>query len=298
MFRGVSLALCLAAALAGCSDGADSSGGGRMDVVVGFYPAQFLVERVAGDRADVANLTQPGAEPHDLELSPRQVVRVRDADLVVLVGGLAPAVDDAVEGHNDTVLDLGTVQPQLDGYRGIEEGKPAESVGKDPHVWLDPVRMQALAAAVADRLISLDPAGRADYVAGRDRLVADLEALDGSYRQGLARCERHEVVTTHNAFGYLVARYGLKQVGIAGLTPDSEPSPARLADVTDYARAHKVTTIFFETLVSPKVARTVAAEVGATTAVLDPIEGAPDGGDYLSAMRANLSALRVALACR
>jgi zinc transport system substrate-binding protein len=173
----------------------------------------------------------------------------------------------------------------------------AGETGDDPHVWLDPVRMQAMAAAVAERLAQRDPAHASSYRSRAAAVQADLQALDRDFRIALTGCARTDVVTSHAAFGYLANRYGLVQQGISGLSPDAEPSPGRLAEVTRFARAHHVTTIFFESLVSPKVAQAVAAEVGAKTAVLDPVEGVKKGEDYLAVQRRNAAALHDALGC-
>ncbi|MEU9742833.1 metal ABC transporter substrate-binding protein [Micromonospora chersina] len=291
--------------LAACSDG---GGGGsdpdRVDVVAAFYPLQFLAEKIGGDAVTVTNLAKPGAEPHDLELNPRQVGQVVDAELIVYLAGFQPAVDEAVEQNGgDRAFDVAGVQPLLDAaaggheHEGEEHGHGEETGGKDPHLWLDPTRLATVGDRLAERLGTVDPDRAADFTARAAALRAELTGLDADYTRSLATCQRREIVASHTAFGYLAARYRLEQVGITGLTPDAEPSPQRLAEVAKEAREHGATTIFFETLVSPKVAETVAREVGAKTAVLDPIEGPPADGDYLSAMRANLQTLRTALDC-
>jgi zinc transport system substrate-binding protein len=278
--RTVALGAVLAFATAGCA-AAPAKRPGTLRVEAAFYPVAFLVQRIGGDLVSVDDLTPTGAEPHDLELKASQVGRVRAADITVYLKGFQPALDQAVEGAE--TLDLTVAAP-------LEHG--------DPHVWLDPVRMGAMARAVAARLADLAP-GHATEIQARGRaLAADLDALDREYRGALARCARHEIVTSHEAFGYLAARYGLTQVGIAGLSPDEEPTAKRLADVARIVRDKHVTTVFFETLVSPRLAQTVARETGAKVAVLDPIEGVKGGADYLSVMRANLAALVSALGCR
>ncbi|MEV1159993.1 metal ABC transporter substrate-binding protein [Micromonospora chokoriensis] len=291
---------------AGCSTG-DSAGADpkRVDVVAAFYPLQFLSERIGGDAVRVTNLAKPGAEPHDLELNPSQVGQVSDAELIVYLKGFQPAVDDAVaQNGGDRAFDVTSVQPLLDASAGGhdhegEEGHAEESGGKDPHVWLDPTRLAGIGDQLAQRLGTADPDHAADYTARAAALHADLTALDGEFKTGLATCHRREIVTSHAAFGYLADRYQLDQVGITGLSPDVEPSPQRLAHVIEEAKEHQATTIFFETLVSPKVAETIAGQVGAKTAVLDPIEGLAAGsnGDYLSVMRTNLQTLQTALSC-
>ncbi|MGR6321494.1 metal ABC transporter substrate-binding protein [Micromonospora soli] len=295
--------LTLGGAAACTGDDGSGSDPQRVDVVAALYPLQFLAEQVGGDAVRVTSLAKPGAEPHDLELNPRQVGQVSDAELIVYLAGLQPAVDEAVEQNaGDRAFDVATVQPLRDATDGGHQhegdaGHEEESGGKDPHVWLDPTRLATIGDRLAERLGKADPDRAADFTARAKTLRAELERLDADYAQGLRTCQRREIVTSHTAFGYLAARYQLEQVGITGLSPDAEPSPQRLAEVATEAREHHATTIFFETLVSPKVAETVAREVGARTAVLDPVESAPADGDYLSAMRTNLQTLRTALDC-
>jgi zinc transport system substrate-binding protein len=135
------------------------------------------------------------------------------------------------------------------------------------------------------------------------RLVRRLHTLDSAFREGLAQCARRDFVTSHAAFGYLAARYGLRQIPITGIDPQAEPSPQKLAELAKLVQRDNIQVVFFERLVSPKLAQTVAREAGATTAVLDPIEGltpseASSGETYVSLMRRNLTELRKALQCR
>jgi zinc transport system substrate-binding protein len=270
-------------ALAGCT-GPARPDDGRLGVVAAFYPLQFVSERVGGDRVAVSNLTRAGAEPHDLELTPSQLAALEDADLVVYLRGFQPAVDEAIDlQRRDKTFDVAAVEPLREA---------------DPHVWLDPVRLAAIASRFADRLAAVAPADAPAIRQRADALTGELRDLDGQYRAGLADCARRDVVTSHEAFGYLAARYGLRQVSVTGLNPDEEPGPQQLRDVARLAREHGVTTIFFESLASPKLSQTVAREIGAKAAVLDPIEGVEAGETYFTVMRANLVALRDALGCR
>ncbi|GIE50923.1 zinc ABC transporter substrate-binding protein [Amorphoplanes nipponensis] len=297
-------AVLLAAAGAGCGDESGGFGAdGRLAVVTAFYPLEFLARRIGADAVTVTELTKPGSEPHDVELNPRQVAAISDAGLVVHLAGFQPAVDEAVaQEAADRALDVGSVVPLLSPAADEHEhvpGEPEHAEGaKDPHVWLDPVRFATIADKLAERLGQADPARAAQYTARAATLHGELDKLNAEYAAALRTCARREIVTSHTAFHYLADRYGLTEVGITGISPESEPSPQRLARVAEQARSTGTTTIFFETLVSPKVAETIAREVGARTAVLDPIEGITEAGsDYFTVMRANLSALTAALGC-
>ncbi len=299
------------AAVAGCANAGPATTiktkqPGRLTIVAAFYPLQFVAQRVAGDRVTVTSLTQPGAEPHDLELTPRQVASLTTASLVIYEKGFQPAVDEAVvQSENPQVIETTTVVPLLplaspDGDLDHGGGAKDDHSALDPHVWLDPTAVSRIARAVEQRLSTIDPDHAADYGRNADTLVKELDDLDQTFRSGLAHCVRTEFMTTHAAFGYLAERYHLTQIGISGLSPDSEPSPARIAEVQRVARDYGITTVFSETLASPAVAQAVAGDLGLATDVLDPIEGITSqsrGQDYLSVMSANLAALRKAGGC-
>jgi zinc transport system substrate-binding protein len=269
------------ALLAAC--GSSSSAAKQIEVVAAFYPLAFAAQ---GPGVDVHNLTPTGAEPHDIELTPKEVAELQRADVVLYLShGFQPAVEKAIEGASGKRVDV------LAGVK-LRSGVGDEKGTADPHVWLDPVLYARIVRRIGHAL------GRP-----RDALAARALALDRAYRTGLASCARREFVTSHAAFGYLAARYGLKQIPITGIDPESEPSPKRLADLAKLVRREHITTVFFERLVSPKIAETLAREAGAKTAVLDPIEGltsdeARRGETYLSLMRRNLANLRKALNCR
>ncbi|MFG1996073.1 metal ABC transporter substrate-binding protein [Actinoplanes sp. NPDC048988] len=289
--------------LAGCGSGAGAEDG-KFAVVTAFYPLQFLSERIGGDQVSVSNLTKPGAEPHDIELTPRQVGDVAGAGLVVYLKGFQPAVDEAVaqegEDHAFDAASVVTLLPasEDDDHAGEEHEHETAEGGMDPHVWLDPVRFATIADKLGERLGQADPAHAADFTARAAALHAELDKLNTEYATSLKTCERRELVTSHEAFHYLADRYDLTEVGITGISPEAEPSPQRLAEVAETAKTTGTTTIFFETLVSPAVAETIAREVGAKTAVLDPLEGLTDSShDYFSVMRANLTAITTALGC-
>ncbi len=264
--------------VAGCGSGSNSSGD---HVVAAFYPVAFAAAEVGGPGVVVRNLTPPGVEPHDLEATPSTVRAVKEADHVLLLGhGFQPQLEAAAGNGAKVVHLLDTPGLRL---------HPA-----DPHVWLDPLRYALIVRRIAVAL------GRPHAATPA---VAQLHVLDREYRAGLAHCRRHEIVTSHEAFAYLGERYGLQQIAITGITPEAEPRPQELKHVINVVHKTHATTVFFETLVSPRLADTVAREAGAETAVLDPIEGltkdeAKRGFDYFTLMHQNLRALRQALGCR
>lgn len=343
------LALLLAGALTavttvGC--GSASGDGDGLHIEAAFYPLAYVAEAVGGDLVTVHELTPAGAEPHDLDLKPRDVGRMSDADLVVYLAGMQPAVDDAVRDAGATAFEVSAtagldlqLADGLDHDHGVgeahsddeahgdeEHGEDAhahedgESHGADeeghdedgheheegadapdPHFWLDPTKMASVATAVGEQLADIDPPNAATYRANASALVAELTDLDDEMAAALSECQEPDLVTSHVAFGYLARRYGFHQVGIAGLSPNREPSAAKLADVADFIEANGVSTVYFETLASPALAKALAAETGANAAVLDPLEGISDdspGTDYPSVMRANLAALRAGQGCR
>lgn len=304
------LAATVAVAAAACSPGSadEDAGDERLAVLASFYPLQFVAEEVGGADVRVSSLTPPGAEPHDLELSPAQVRGVGEADVVLLLGGLQPAVDEAVAARRPArVLDAADVVDLLPAQEEAHADEPhADEAGAeiheegdgDPHFWLDPSRLAAYAAHVADALSEARPESADAFTARAADLSDRLGVLDAEFERGLERCESRAIVTAHDAFGYLADRYDLEHVAISGLEPESEPSPARLREVAAAVEDEAVTTIFYETLVSPKVAEVLAGDLGVGTAVLDPVEGLVDeDADYLSVMRANLDGLRAALRC-
>jgi len=299
------LAASLPLALTACggSSSGDGAADGKLQIAAAFYPLQYAAQRVAGDHADVENLTQPGQEPHDIELTVRETALIADADLVVFEESMSHAVEDGIEatGTGDT-LDAASVVhlEKATEDEGEEHAEEEDEHGDlDPHFWQDPERMADLGDALADKLAELDPANADDYTANAAALRTDLEALDQEYADGLADCERHTIVVSHDAYSYL-AKYGLELAPIAGLSPDAEPTPADLAHLQDLIEQDGITTVFGETLVSPKLSETLADDMGIATAVLDPIEGLTDqtaDQDYLSLMRSNLAALQQANGC-
>lgn len=310
--------------LAACGGGAADNESTGPRVVAAFYPLEYVAERVAGEHASISNLTSPGVDSHDLELTVRQTADLSESDLVVYLRTFQPAVDAAVAQNGPAralevteVVELaesgdgaraddhgahaGDEHAEEDAHEGETEEEHAEHAGEgDPHFWLDPLRLDAVATALAEQMAEIDPANSADYAANAAELGSDLSALDQEYAQGLADCALDTVVVSHDAFGYL-SKYGLKFEAISGLTPDSEPSPGHLAELQDLIRDEGVTTVFSETLADPVMAESLAGDLGLEVAVLDPVEGLSEeteDEDYLSLMRANLEQLQTANGCQ
>lgn len=307
--RAAVVVLAGALTLAGCSSpGSQDSGSDTVDVVAAFYPFQFVAERVGGDHVTVSDLTQPGSEPHDLELTAQQTASIGEADLVLYQTGFQAAVDEAVAQNTPkNSVDVAQIVTLQDPVESVDLGEESssgdedehESFSKDPHEWLDPQNMVTITNAVRDKLSELDSDHAADYASNASALVNELTGLDSEF-SALGSCQQKNFVTTHAAFGYLASRYGLNQIGISGLSPDEEPSPARVAKVQQLAKDNGVTTIFYETLVSDKVATSIAGDLGLSTDVLDPLEGITDeskGSDYIEVMNSNLTALKTANKC-
>lgn len=300
--------LALAPACASRSEASSATGGDdKLTIVTAFYPLQYAAQQVAGDKAEVTTLTRPGAEPHDLELTPKQIASLAEADMVIYQKGFQATVDKAVEqAKPKNVIDVAslvTLAPATgtgeDHDHEAEEGHDHGTT--DPHQWLDPQNMVAITQGVHRKLAEVDADDAEAYKTNAAAATSELDKLDTDFSTGLKTCERKEFITSHAAFSYLAKQYGLTQIGISGLSPDEEPSPARIAEVQKLAKQHGVTTIFYETLVSPAQSKAIAGDLGLKTDVLDPLEGITDqsrGKDYIAVQRANLAALKTANGCQ
>jgi len=280
--------------LVACSSTYPSTGS-KLSVTAAFYPLQFLAERIGGNAVSVTNLTPPGAEPHDLELRPSDVVAIRNARIVLYLKGLQPSVDDAIRTLPDKTRTLDALS--LIQLRRLADGSV------DPHFWLDPSLFSRVATVVEQRFEQADPKHAGVFQHNLIQLEAQLAQLGRDFTSGLAHCARHEFFTGHTAFGYTAARYGLQQIGITGLNPEAEPSPKELTNIIQLARRLHPTVIYAETLVTSRSVDAVARAVGAKVAVLDPIEGLlpaerARGADYLSLMRQDLQTLEQGLSCQ
>jgi zinc transport system substrate-binding protein len=288
-----------------------------VSVVVANYPLEFLVKELLGDKAEVTNLVPPGVEPHDVDITPQGMQGIATADLVVYQAGFQAALDEAIAGIGPKQVYDATTGVKM--YRGVihandtSADEPGDEGGElgvselDPHIWLYPKNMVTMAQGIAASFEN-HPELAPILAQTLPTLVSSLNDLDKAFKDGLARwperessysCERSIFVTSHAAFGYWHEPYGLNQVAVAGLDPTVEPTAERIALVQNRIKQYGVTTIFFETLTSDAVAKSIANDLHLETAVLDPIEGitGPDQ-DYFTLMEANLEALKLANGCK
>ncbi len=282
-------ALLMMGSLNGC---AQEKGG--LNVVASFYPMADFASKIGGDRVTVTTMVPSGTEPHDWEPSPKDIVGLERAGVFVYNGaGMEHWVQDVLNSLGNKGL---IAVEAAKGVTLLNEGD-GES---DPHVWLDPENAKVEMGNIRDALTQADPDGKAVYEANYQKCAAELDKLDAEYRATLQNLKNRDVVVAHAAYGYLCQAYGLNQTAIEGLSPDSEPDPARVAEIIDFARQHSVRVIFFEEMVSPKVAQSIADQVGAETGVLSPLEGLTEeetaaGDEYFSVMRRNLEVIKAAL---
>jgi zinc transport system substrate-binding protein len=292
------------AGMVGCSQGTAGTGTGtQINVTATFYPLFEAARQVGGDKATVANLTPAGVEPHDFEPSAQDIARLSKAKIVVYNGaGLEAWIDRVLPDLNKAGVVIVNASQSAQLLQIADEDDPSKMVN-DPHFWLDPVIMQQITLNIKDAFVQADPANKAFYEANAASYNAQLEALNKEFKSGLEQYARRKIITSHDAFAYLSQRYNLDNIFIAGLTPEEEPSPQQLAEISEVAKEEGIKYVFFETLVSPRLAEVVAKEAGAQTMVLNPLEGLTDeeiaaGKTYITVMRENLDNLKTALSAQ
>lgn len=271
---------------------------GKIQVAASFYPLYFFASQIGGDKATVINITPAGAEPHDYEPTAQDIVQIENSRLLILNGNVEPwgdSIKQNIDPNKTTIVVAG---------EGLTTQKVEESGQSviDPHVWLSPPLAKEMVDKITQAFIGIDPSNSAYYQSNANALKSQLDGIDAAYREGLKDCKSKDIITSHAAFGYLAAHYGLVQVPIAGLSPDAEPSPQQLAQIVTFAKQNNIKYIFFESLVSPKLSDTIANEIGAKTLVLNPIEGLTNdelaqGKNYITEMQSNLATLETALQC-
>lgn len=311
-----------------------ASDSGKIKITTAFYPLYEFSRQVGGDHVVVKNTTPAGSEPHEYEPAPKELAAIQDSDVFVYNGASFQPWADKIAGELQskgvTVIDASkdisllpgeaeeshaeeeqghaeesqsSLWPNLIAMAEAHEGEPGEEAVHDPHFWLDPVLAQREVATIQQALSSRDQAHRDDFASNAQEYSEKLRSLDTDFREGLADCRRRDVVASHEAFGYLAKRYRFNAVAISGLSTEEEPTPKKLAEISQFVKSKDIRYIFFETLVSPKLSETIAKETGAQTLVFNPIEGLTEeelaqDQDYISVQKENLANLKTALACK
>lgn len=303
----------------GCSGSVGANKGfqddSKISIVTTIYPVYDFASNVAGDKAEIINLVPAGVEPHDFELSTGDMQLIEQADVFIYNGaGMEHFVDKTLASisNEDLIVvecarDIELLQAthshshEEDSHESEADDEEAhEEEQMDPHTWLNVSNAILEAETIKNALVDMDAANAEYYESNYEVYKEQLIELQDLYVSQLSDLSNDTIVVAHEAFGYLCEEYGLKQEGIEGLTADSEPDSARMKEIIDYCKENEIKVIFFEELVSPKVAETVAAEIGAETMVLNPIEGLTseqeeEGLDYIGLMKENLEALKKAL---
>lgn len=273
----------------------------KLKVVASFYPMYDFAVKIGGDKAEVSDMVPAGTEPHDWEPSAADIKNLEEADLFVYSGaGMEHWANDVLQSLDNSKLVSVEASRGLTLRAGHSHEEEHDHGQYDPHVWLSPVNAKKEMENIKDAYVKADPDNRDYYESNYKTYAAKFDELDQEYKDTLSALPNKDIVVSHEAFGYLCDAYGLNQMGIDGISPDSEPDPARMAEIIDFVKENNVKVIFFEDMVSPKVAETIASETGAKTEVLNPLEGLSDeelknGEDYFSVMEINRKKLEEAL---
>lgn len=305
---GLVLLLMSALILSGCGNakvntqssniGSSADSGKKLTVYTSFYPMYDLTKKIGGDKINLKNLVPAGTEPHDWEPTPSDMGNLEKADVLIYNGaGMESWMDKVLKSINNKKLV--TVEASK-GLKLLGNPDKNENSAYDPHVWLNPMLAKQEMEAIKNALVNADSANKEYYEKNFNENAFKLDQLDQDYKKTITGLSKKDIIVAHQAFSYLCSAYGLNQVAIEGLAADSEPSPARMAEIVNFAKEKQLKYIFFEELVSPKVAQTIAKETGATATVLSPLEGLSEtdqkaGKDYFSVMRDNLEVLKKAL---
>lgn len=276
----------------------------KLKIYTSFYPMYDFTKKIVGDKADVINIVPVGSEPHDYELTTTDRKNFEKANLIVYNGaGMEEWIDDLMKGMNKEIfvnasigVDFIEGHSHTDDEEHEDDDHDIEDQHLDPHIWLSPKNAMKQLTNIYEAVIKIDATNSTYYKENLDRAINDIKKLDEEYKIKLEQYKGKTIVVSHEAFGYICNDYGINQLGIEGLSPDTEPSPKKMMSIVEFCKKNNVKVIFFEELVSPKVAETIAKELGVETKVLNPIEGLSEkelkeGKDYISIMRENLNSI-------
>ncbi|MDR1605663.1 MAG: ZinT/AdcA family metal-binding protein [Streptococcaceae bacterium] len=293
-----------ALSLFACAKGSDTSQkSDKLKIVTTFYPMQEFTKQIVGDTADVTVLVKPGVEPHDFEPSAKDVAAIQDSDAFVYNNeNMETWVPKTTKDMKK--VDVIKASEGILLLPGVEEEEEADHASHeahehvlDPHVWLAPSLAIKEVETIRDQLVKQFPKQKATFTKNAEAYLTKLKALDQAYKDGLANAKQKNFVTQHRAFAYLAMEYGLNQVAVSGLSPEAEPSAARLKDLKAYVEKNDIKYIYFEENASDKIAKTLADETKVQTLVLNPLESLTQeqekaGEDYITVMTENLQNLK------
>ena len=275
----------------------------KIQVVATFYPIYDIAKKIGGEKIKVYSLIPSGVEPHDYEPNPQDIIRLNKADIFIVIGLEFSNIEKElmeITSTNVKVIDSIKGIPLLDAEKtsNVHKDKEDNNMGKDPHIWLSPKNMITVAKNIKEGLIQTEPENKKYYEQNADKVITELQMLDTDFRKMLSNCKKDIILVNHLAFAYLANEYGFRQIGIAGLSQESEPSPQQLVKLKELALKNNIKYIFYEELVEPRIAQTIAKEISGNTLVLNPIEGSDKlNEDYISLMRKNLANLKLGLEC-
>ena len=269
-----------------------------MKIVTSFYPVYSMVKAVSGDLNDV-RMIQSSSGIHSYEPSANDIAAIYDADVFVYhshtLESWAGSLDPSLQKSKVKVLEAseGMTLERVPGLEDMEAGDGIdEKTLYDPHTWLDPEKVAEEAQIIADKLSELDGANKDTYQKNAQSFSAKAHDLTKKYQPIFEKVNQRNFVTQHTAFSYLAKRFGLNQLGIAGISPDQEPSPRQLTEIQEFVKNYKVKTIFTESNASSKVADTLVKSTGVTLKTLNPLEADPQNDkSYLENLEENLSVL-------
>lgn len=284
----------LMSVLTGCATGAKKESNDKLTVYTSFYTMYDFTSKIVGDKANVVNLVTDGTEPHEWEPSTTDMAALEKADMLIYNGAGMEHWIEQVAASLDNKLIL------VEASKGIDLISGEGEEHSDPHVWLDAKNAKFEMEAIKNALVQADAKNATYYEENYNKYATMFDELDSQLSTRLSALPDKNIIVSHEAFSYLCNAYGLKQTSIGDLEADAEPDANKIAKIVEFAKENNVSTIFFEELVSPKVAQVIANEIGAKTAVLNPIEGltkeqSQAGVDYFSLMKENIEVLETAL---
>ena len=294
------LLIILAVALVGCAkpQKPETTQNDAITIATTFYPLYDLTKSITGNKDIVYSIVPAGTEPHEYEPTPSDIQKLNNAYAFVTLGNeFKEFEEDLIKSVN---LDVKIIPAGKDiSLLKISDEEGHLQNGNDPHIWLSPKNAQKMAVNIMNGMVDADPTNAQIYLKNGQTLIEQLKLLDKEFKDSLTTCKKDVVLVSHNAFAYLARDYSFRTITISGLEPEAEPTPQQLANLINEAKQYSIKYVFYEELVDPRIAETIAREVGAEILKLSPIEGITNPSDtYLTLMKQNLNNLKTALECK